>query len=357
MSKVLYLNGRFLTQPLTGVQRYCHELLRAMDEIDPPVELVCLAPRQDFDLPDWRHIRLERVGRNHGNLWEQVELPRALRGGLLFSPANSGPAFYRNQAVTLHDASVFAVPQAYQWQFRLKYHFVFQMQARRARLTLTDSHFSSRELARWLRQPEERFKVMPLGGDHLERLEADESILAKNDLTDRKYLLTVASRSPHKNLVRLENVLLALEQDVLLVEVSGDFSRVFQTASLQDNANRILRAGALSDAELKALYQHATGFVMPSLYEGFGLPVLEAMSLGCPVLSSSATSLPEVGGEAVSYFDPLRVEDMSAAITRFLGDPDLQADLRQRGYEQAAGFTWKRCAQQTLDLLLPLLDL
>jgi len=356
MTRRLYINGRFLTKPVTGVQRYCHELLRAMDALNPPVELVCLAPRQDFDHPDWQHIRLEKIGRKRANLWEQIDLPLAMKGGLLFSPSNVGPAFYKNQALTIHDASVYAVPGAYQWQFKLKYRFIFQRMTRHARLILTDSQFSRGELSRWLGQPQERFQVIPLGGDHLEPLPADETLLEQNGLMDRKFLLTVASRSPHKNLLRLENVLLALDQDILLVEVGGDYSRVFQAASLQDNSKRIIRPGSVSDPQLKALYQHATGFILPSLYEGFGLPVLEAMSLGCPVLCSKAASLPEVGGEAVSYFDPLRVEDMSAAITRFLGDPSLQADLRQRGYQRAAGFTWQRCAQQTLNLLLPLLD-
>jgi glycosyltransferase involved in cell wall biosynthesis len=114
--------------------------------------------------------------------------------------------------------------------------------------------------------------------------------------------------------------------------------------------------GYANSSELKALYENAVGLIFPSLYEGFGFPVVEAMGLGCPVLCSSSASLPEVAGEAALYFDPLHPADLADKLDRFLSDPCLQEKLRLRGFEQAAKFRWEMTARQTLDKIIPLLS-
>lgn len=350
----LFVNGRFLDQPLTGVQRYARELMARIDGLldqDPAgagLEVVCLAPRGATAPAGWKRIRLRQVGTHRGNLWEQVDLPSCLRGGLLFSPANIGPAFHANQAVTLHDASVFAVPQAYSALFRAKYRFVFGQLARRARLVLTDSVFSQRELARHLHVDPARFAVVPLGGDHLQGVAADESVLDANGLRGQEYLLMVASRSPHKNVARLIEAVRRVKGGTRFVLVGGSFKGVFRDAGPEDLPAHVTRLGYVDDPGLKALYENAQGFIFPSLYEGFGLPVLEAMSCGCPVLCSRAASLPEVGGTAVEYFDPLDVDAIRHALERFVADPALRARMKAAGRLQAAGFSWERTARETL---------
>jgi glycosyltransferase involved in cell wall biosynthesis len=137
--------------------------------------------------------------------------------------------------------------------------------------------------------------------------------------------------------------------------VGGSFKDIFQNSGLGQLPSNVIQLGYINDAQLKALYEHARGFIFPSLYEGFGLPILEALDCGCPVLSSRAASLPEVGGEAVLYFDPLSVDDITVKLESFISDSLPQDELRQRGRMRAAQFTWDETARQTLDLLSALL--
>ena len=353
----LFVNGRFLDQPLTGVQRYARELMRQIDDLLDEgqayagLEVICLTPGGEPPQTGWKHIRARQVGRNRGNLWEQVDLPLSLHGELLFSPANTGPAYYANQVVTFHDASVFAMPQAYSVMFKAKYRFVFGQLVKHARLILTDSVFSQRELAHHLHVDPARFEVVLLGGDHLQDLAANEDVLDEYGLRDKAYLLMVANQSPHKNMARLIEAIRQVKGETQFVLVGGSFKNVFQGDGREDLPARATRLGYVDDPSLKALYEHALGFIIPSLYEGFGLPVLEAMNCGCPVLCSQAASLPEVGGEAAQYFDPLKVDAIRSAIERFIAEPALQARMKASGRSHAAGFLWKKTAIETMRLI------
>lgn len=356
MSAVVAINGRFLTQPITGVQRYATELLGAMDALLDDarfcgMQFECLLPPETSVLPRWNRIRARKVGRLRGNTWEQFELPFWSRGSLLFSPANIGPVLHSRQVLTLHDASVFAIPQAYSKAFRLKYRYVFKSLAPRAPLIFTDSRFSQRELAHYLIQPTEKFKVIPLGSDHILKIQSDLQILEHTGLKKGQYLLTVASNSLHKNFGQIINVARRMK-DVLFVAVGGSFSTVFQGTGYTSPPPNVHLLGYVNDAQLKTLYENALGFILPSLYEGFGLPVLEAMRCGCPVISSNAASLPEVAGDAALYFDPTNQNKIEEVLNHFLKNSDSQERLRLLGYQQATRFTWEKTACNVLESLL-----
>jgi len=361
MRSTLFVNGRFLTHPISGVERYAHELMRYFDQFladgrwSSDSEIVCLVPSRKIHHPGWKNIKLVTVGKTSGNLWEQTELPLFLQGRPLFSPANSGPWMHRNQAVTMHDANIYAVPHAYTWAFRVKYQFLFRQFARRARLILTDSKFSQNELAKYLKVLPQTFKVVHLGGNHLLHLNADDEILTRNALTYGSYILAVASQSPHKNFLRLIEAIKLVKTGIKFILTGGQSAHVFQQAGLVELPSNVKHLGYVSDRELKSLYNNALGFIFPSLYEGFGLPVLEAMSCGCPVLCSRAASLPEVGGEAVLYFNPMQVDDLAAKLQQFITDVDQQTELRRRGMIQAARFDWEKTANETMLLLQTIL--
>lgn len=356
--KTIFINGRFLTKTVTGVQRYSRELLRQMDfllnedRFSQRVKFVCLVPREAFQQPGWQNIEIRPVGLNNGNLWEQVDLPLYARGELLFSPANIGPFYYRNQVVTFHDASVFAVPQAYSRTFRAKYTFILRNLSRNARLILTDSHFSQRELARYLGVTPERFQVISPGGDHLDPIQSDIKILEQYHLKKNAYLLLVASRSPHKNLGSVFEALKSVNTDMKVVFVGESFGQVFQRTEYRLLPPNVETLGYVPDGQLKALYENALGFIFPSMYEGFGLPVLEAMHCGCPVLCSNAASLPEVAGDAALYFDPYQVDQIAQTLNDFLSKPQSHEQLRLKGRQHAAGFKWSMTAQKVLEVLL-----
>jgi glycosyltransferase involved in cell wall biosynthesis len=193
--------------------------------------------------------------------------------------------------------------------------------------------------------------VIFLGGDHLRDVSPDLNILQKHGLTKNAYFFSVASQGAHKNIDRLMQVAKLIGSDVKFVMAGSSNKQVFHKADTQPRNLNVSILGYVSDCELKALYENALGFIFPSTYEGFGLPVLEAMSCGCPVLCSSAASLPEVGGPAALYFHPYDVNNMVSVINNFLVSTSLRAGLQFRGYEQAAAFSWEKMARATLEKL------
>ncbi len=355
----IVINGRFLGQATTGVQRYATEVVRGFDrllgqgEIDSGrYDIQIAVPRGTSPRLVPRHMPLREIGRLRGHAWEQVELSQFASDSLLVSLCNVGPAFRRRQVVTIHDASVFAVPQAYSVGFRSWYRFLLTRLAHRALRILTVSHFSAAELRRYCGVNPARLEVIPHGADHLATLSPDTSILTRHALEGKPYVLAVGSRAPHKNFKALLHAapgIQAAMPDVRIVIVGGGFPRIFGAGHLE--TLDAVHTGYVSDAELKALYMHARCFVFPSLYEGFGLPPLEAMACGCPVVAARAASMPEVCGDGARYFDPEDTGSLTQAVLGVLGDRSLELDLRARGPARAAMFSWLTCARRTFGAL------
>lgn len=353
--KTIYINGKYCAQRTTGVQRLAASLVQALDEklaaMAAPAERWALLCPQGSALPRLQRIEVHTVGTRRFGLhaWEQLVLPLATRGQPLLNLAGPAPLFKRRQACLIADAAVFDRPDAYTRTFAAWYRFLFKQLARRATLLLTISQFSSSRLTRWLAVPNTRLKVVHCGATHIGAIEADAGTGSALGLTDLPYLLVVASVNPTKNLRRLLEAFRAVERpDIRLVMVGGSNAAVFadDTKSIADE--RIVRTGPVDDRQLKWLYEHATGFVFPSTYEGFGLPPLEAMACGCPVIASTAASIPEVCGDAALYVDPESPADMAAAMRRVVDDSALREDLRQRGRQRASLFTWALAGSQLL---------
>lgn len=358
----IFINGRFLTQATTGVQRYAVELTQALDgllrsgEISPVAyRVVLLVPRGvRHDLP-LEHIRVEPVGRSSGHVWEQVELRRFTQvgGAVLLNPSNTAPIAAPNVVVTIHDAGVFATPQAYSLAFRTWYRLMHRTLSRHARRIITVSEFSRQQLQAYAGALASRIEVIPGGAEHIVRLKADTGILQRHGLGDRPFVLAVSSLNPNKNFKLIVEAMAHLP-DLLgsldFVVAGGTNPRVFGNQTLSFGPG-IKYLGYVTDGELKALYQGATAFVFPSLYEGFGLPPLEAMSCGCPVVVARAASLPWVCGEAALYCDPHDSQDLAQQIRMVASDPKIQADLRQKGFARARDFSWPQCARRTFRVL------
>lgn len=355
----VFINGRFLTGQVTGVQRYSREVVNQLDrlladgEISPQdVSLRCLAPPEAHLDEEWQQVEVRRTGKLHGNLWEQTELPFHSRSSLLFSPANIGPYFHPRQVVTIHDASVFAIPQAYRKSFRLKYGIFLRRLVRIARKVITVSEFSKQELVRWVGADPEKIVVIPHGHEHFLSLQPDTDVLDRFGLVREGYLLCVASRSGHKNLAgMMEAYCLLPEPKPRLVIAGGRFGRVFSVPRSMRIPEGVVLTGFISDASLRALFDQALGFVFPSFYEGFGFPILEAFSANCPVICSNTASLPEVAGDAALYFDPNDHHAIAQQMSSLIDSATLRTELRAKGQARLAQFTWKECARRTWEVL------
>lgn len=354
----VYLNGKFLAQRITGVQRSAWQWLLALDELlaeeMPPDESWILLHPAGVECPALRAIRCQAVGRARPrslHWWEQWSLPIAARGGLLVTLSGSAPWLARAQVVTMHDAAVFDHPQAYAPAFRWWYRHLFRHLARRARRVLTVSAFSRQRLLATLPLAAHRVAVVPNGADHLAGVRADAQTLERWRLQPGRFVLVVASANPTKNLSRLVEAFgrLPVELGLALVIVGGSDDQVFATPSSAGDGRAVRRTGTLDDAELKALYGAALLLAVPSIYEGFGLTGMEAMDCGCPVLAARAAALPEVYGDAAEYADPLSVDDLAAGLLRLATDPALAQRRRAEGHRRAEAFRWRTGAQRLRD--------
>lgn len=357
---MLSINGRFLAQQMTGVQRYANEMLLAIDAIlatdkrvSDVIEAEVLVPRDAPEsLPLLRAIRIRRVGRLSGHLWEQLELPHFAHG-LLLNWCNTFPIVVRQQVVVLHDASVYACPEGYTAAFRAYYRTLFAIASRRSSMKVaTDSRFSAAELQRLAGIPASRITVIPCGADHWSSVQPDNSILDRLNLRDTPFIMAVGNenRNKNKNIPRLTEAFRRLPPSgIRLVLAGGKNSNVFFNASASD-ADWLVRTGYLTDGELAALYGRALAFIFPSIYEGFGLPPLEAMTFGCPVICSREASLPEVVGDAALYCDARDVNDIALRLKQIIEDSALREEFAAAGRQQAHSFTWHSAAEQMLAL-------
>jgi glycosyltransferase involved in cell wall biosynthesis len=348
----VYLNGKFCAQRTTGVQRVAAQLVRALDT-RVAGRWVLLYPARGRP-PPLRRIEARAVGPAGlpTTLWEQAVLPWAARDGLLLNLAGAAPALARRQVCMLHDAAVFDHPEAYTRRFVAWYRWLFRRVARRAPALLTVSQFSRERLARHLHVDASRFGLVPNGADHLGAIAADDGVLDQHGLRGQRYLLAVGSDNPTKNHAALLGAFARLrgEPGLRLVMVGGGHDAVFAAQARADPPG-VLRVGKIGDAPLKALYANALALVFPSVYEGFGLPPLEAMACGCPVAAARAASLPEVCGDAALYFDPLNVDDLSVKLQRLCSDAELRAQLRAAGTRHVAGYPWSASAGALLAAL------
>lgn len=345
----IFINGGFLAQPLTGVQRYARELTRRLLESaraspeNRPVTVV--------EPPEGAR------GIIRGNLWEQGTLCLRARSGVLFSPSNLGPWLHPRHVVTMHDMRPFSAEHAdsLPTRSRLWHSVTFSMLGRTSRRILTDSYHSLTCICEHLHVSEQKVQVVYPGADHVLAFGRDDSVLERLGLRPGGYVLAVGSLYPHKNL-RILHSLDWAKYDLKLCIVgespntrAAAFQRIVEEARTQPAS--VCYTGRRSDAELRALYSAAFAFAFPSLYEGFGFPPLEAMYCGAPVLASDRTSIPEVCGDAALYFDPLSPESLGQAVERLLGDTGLRATLIDKGRKRASRFTWARAAAEVMSVL------
>jgi glycosyltransferase involved in cell wall biosynthesis len=357
VATALAINGRFLAQPISGVQRYARELIHALDGVlmhaehgARPSVTIWVPPNVPAEaMPAALQVlRIKQAGRLRGHLWEQFELPRAAGDALLVSLTNSAPLLHPRQLVAIHDAAIKEYPGDFKWAYRTWYRGLYAGLRRTPARFISVSAFAAQEVSRHFGIAADRIAVVPNAAEQFLRLQPDSRVLADLKLPKHGYILAVGGRSQRKNLMLIERALAGFEGCPPLVVAGGGASRAFASPA-SGIANSVF-LDHISDAAIKALYQSALCLVFPSRYEGFGLPPLEAMACGCPVIAARAASMPEVCGDAALYCDPDRPETLAANIRLVLTDPALRMRLIARGTERVRLFSWEGSARKLLEV-------
>jgi len=358
-SPLLTINGRFLSQRLTGVQRYALEIVEGLDNLlqherkYPSLKAKIIAPNQSNLELNLGTITTTRTS-GRGPLWDQFTLPYQAEGVLL-SLCNMGPVFTANQIICIHDLNYLIAPDSYRPAFRAYYRLVQPLIARNAARVVTVSSFSARTLSNYDFCPLDKITIIPNGHEHAKRWQPLRSQYYSLNTNHRPFVFALGSRARHKNIDILFSI--AKELDLLGLDllVAGGSDELFSVIRSKDVPPNVHMLGFVTDDDLAALYKTAFCLAFPSITEGFGLPALEALALGCPVVASNTPSLFEVCGDAALFADPTSPRSWLDQIRRLRTEPELIQTLRAQGFNQAGRFSWEKSANLYLQLVKSIL--
>lgn len=347
----MIINARFLSQKITGVQRFAIEISRAIKKQNPSA--VFVSPRGIIHTDLANELEAVTFGRFGGHVWEQFELPVFLKKNnypLLLNLSNTAPLFYNRNIVTIHDLAFYHHPEWFSKSFSILYRFLLPRLAKKALHVITVSNYSKNDILSVFGLSTSKVSVVYNG---VSEFLDSQNKLHKETSFKKPYLLCVGSLDPRKNLSRLLIAFSKINYDVDLLVV-GSKNKIFSNSNIESmvaNDSRVKLLGYVTDCQLRNLYAFATVFIYPSLFEGFGIPPIEAQSQGCPVMASNITSLPEVLGSSALLFDPYSVKDIENKMNILLSDEKMQSQFRTYGYKNVTKYNWTHSAKQILQLV------
>jgi glycosyltransferase involved in cell wall biosynthesis len=374
------IDARFYGSLGKGLGRYTQKLIEHLEHIDTQNDYVIFLRRENFDEYQPKNPRFKKVLADYQwySFAEQIIFPVVLYQHCFdvvhFPHFNIPLLYWKKFIVTIHDLILLHFPTQktttlsplwYRVKF-LAYRMTIWWAIQRAVHIMTVSEYTKQDLQKYYRVPKEKMTVAYEATDDFcwhQSQEKSLEILRRIGLTEsdevskkygiiQPYFLYVGNAYPHKNLENLVAILCQKNnQDMLLVLVGKEdyFYRRLKQLVRRKNMRNILFAGFVPDEELDVLYRYGRAYVFPSLYEGFGLPPLEAMSKGLPVLATHATSLPEVLGDAAWYYDPSHKDSLAQSLRLIWEDENMRNDLRAKGYKRSRDFDWSKMAQMTLE--------
>ncbi len=341
MSTRIVCNTRNVSAPLTGVQRYTQELLQrapeGVTEIAPP-----------YALP-----------KSAGHLWEQYVLPLHSRNATLWSPGNTGPLAVRNQVLTIHDLATIDHPEWFSRRFATWYNFLLPKLVQRVAHVITISHFTKQRLMERCAVSEDHISVIPNGVAKSFAPQDASTVRRMREqlkIPSEHYILATGSLDPRKNLTRQLSAWRKIQHDVpsdLWLVLFGETasSSIFRHTQPHHLPPRVHVIGFVPDDVIPLLYAGALVFLYPSMYEGFGLPVLEAMASGTPVLTGNVSAIPEVAGDSAMCVNPDHEDDIASALLTLISDASLRGALSEKGRKRSEQFSWEKSAQITFEIL------
>jgi glycosyltransferase involved in cell wall biosynthesis len=345
----------------TTTGRYVDKLIEYLYKLKPDFEIIILtkSPRLDYIKKIAPGFKAVESNFKEFSSAEQLGLFRQLKSlkpDLVHFAMDRQPILYRGRVIaTMHDLTTtrFNNPAKNRLVFKSKqqvYKRVLKDVARKSLYVITPSEFVKHDVAQYAKIDESKIFVTYEAAD---KISAPAEPI--KNLTSKNFIMYVGRPLPHKNLWRLVEAFAQLKPahpDLRLVlagKKDGLYEQLERKVKKHGISN-VVFSGFVSEGQLRWLYQNTAAYVFPSLSEGFGLPPLEAMVHGAPVISSNATCLPEINGPAALYFDPLDSRDMAAKINQLLVNPDLRSELIKKGAAQAGKYSWRRMAEQTLDI-------
>jgi len=338
---MIVINTKFLSQKLTGVHRYAIELCQHLPVKVGDHEIVLAGPKDAVMIEELSHFRFEQFGRSKGNLWEQLDLPLFLRKNgcpLLINFSGISPVSYSNKILYIHDLAYLHHPEWFSKRFGMAYNFLLPRNARKAKKVFTVSEYSRQDIIKNYNLDPEKVEVVYAA--------ASDRFVDLN-LEKEGFILMVSSLDPRKNMKRAIEAFLKVDTNYKLV-IIGDKMKSFSNPDLEKFANeeRIVFTGYISDDELIDYYNRAKIFLYPSLFEGFGIPPMEAQKCGCPAIVADVTCLPEVYGDSVLYCNPFDTDSIKSSIELLISNEELRRELIEKGVRSTKRFSWKGSAER-----------
>jgi len=352
------INGDFLRLKPNGVARHARETLLALDRLlqeqHPLTQGLSLTvvspckPDRDFRLSAISHKVVPEYSRPRlPQFWAQCQLPFHVEGGLL-SFCNLAPVVIARQIVCIHDLHTYIMPESYGRGFRWTHRLVLPILGRRARQIATVSRYSRESIIDYRVAQPENLSVVYNGCDHVLRWQPEASSLR---LSGQPFVLCLGQPQPYKNLQLVLSLLPELKELGLDLAIAGDLGEDYVREHLGEVPGNLRLLGRASDDDLARAYSKAFCFLFPSRIEGFGLPALEAMMHGCPVIASRAAAIPEICENAVVYGGVDSPGEWIAALRMLIQQPKTRARLSEDARKQAARYTWAGVAKRYLHLM------
>jgi len=350
----IVLDGRMIGEKMHGIARYAYNLIKGLLNIDQKNKYTVLIGK---DFPDILSNNLERRALRSkwisiSEQWELSKVLRELKPDVYHTPSFVAPIFNVSPIVmTIHDVNHMVFRNEYSVLHRLYYKFIVKPSAKKSAKILTGSKFSKKEINKYLDISIDKIKVIYNGcGEEFRPVEDFEELtrVRKKYGLPEAFILYVGNYKPHKNVSSLLKAYNKLTCEIPFVLSGKGNKELLGLTKRLRMEEKVIFIGEIQDSDLPAVYNCATLFVFPSFYEGFGLPPLEAMTCGCPVVVSNTSSLPEVCGNAVYYIDPYSVDSIAQGIYKVLIDGNLRKNLMQKGLERAKMFSWEKTANEVL---------
>ncbi len=336
---MIVVNARFLTQQTTGVQRFAIEICKELKKSNLYIEFVSSNNIINKEIAEI--LQVKKIGPLQGHLWEQITLQAYVRKkkGLLISLCNTAPLFLKNQIVTIHDLSFRLHPEWNSKLFSFYYNKVIPIISKNSVHILTVSNTSKKELIKELKILENKISVVY-------NAVSDVFVDLKDEEIDEDYILTVSSLHPRKNLKRLIDAFLKISDPKLKLYIIGNVNKHFTRENLIDDKikSKINIFNDVNDKDLAKYYNNAKLFVYTSVYEGFGIPIIEAMNYKVPICISNIPIFKEVCGKEGVYFNPLDVEDIKDKINFSLQN-------KRKTYKIAKKYNWKTSGEKVLEII------